>query len=104
MDLEQFFRDASEQVGETLPEDASVAFVLDGAGGGQWTLRRDGVAVNLVSRADTDVDCRLVCSLADFRRVIDGELDARDAFLAGRLRLEGDVGLMLNLQEAFKVG
>jgi putative sterol carrier protein len=52
-----------------------------------------------VSRADADQpECRIACTVGDFKALVRGDLDARHAYLAGRLGVEGDVGLALRLQ------
>ena len=48
---------------------------------------------------DRPKDCELWCDVADFMSIIDGTLDAREAFMSGRLRIVGDVGLALRLQD-----
>jgi putative sterol carrier protein len=101
--LDQFFRSAAAGLShrEWIPDDASVAFVLDGAGGGSWFLRREGRSVRVVPELPDGADARLQCSVNDFEALIGGKLDGRDGFLDGRLRIEGDVGLILALQTAF---
>ncbi len=83
-----------------LPDDVSVTFDLHGEGGGTWTVTRtDGHTV--VARADVATpDCRIACTVGDFLALLEGVLDVRHAFLAGRLGVEGDVGLALRLRRA----
>lgn len=101
-DVDQFFRVTAGSVGESLPDDSAVAFVLDGEGGGVWTIRRTGPDVQIVTGDDQDVDCRLSCSVDDFRALLDGDLDGLRGFREGRLRIEGDIGLVLDLQAVLK--
>jgi hypothetical protein len=103
--LDQFFRSAAVGLSgphrELLPEDVAVAFEVEGPGGGRWYLRRDARAARIVPEPAEGVDARLLCSVADFEALIDGSLDGREGYLNGRLKIEGDVGLILALQGAF---
>ena len=86
----------------TLPDGVSVTFDLHGDGGGSWTVvRRDG-AVDIGRVDEVYPDCRLRCSVSDFRALIRGELDPRRGFLERRLEVEGDVGLVLRLQRSVR--
>jgi putative sterol carrier protein len=81
-----------------LPDGVSVTFVLEGEGGGTWTVQRKGQQTEVTRAAHPYPDCRLACSVADFRALIRGELDPRQGFVERRLEVEGDVGLVLRLR------
>lgn len=81
-----------------LPDDVSVTFDLHGDGGGTWTVTRTS-GRTAVRRADiASPDCRIACTVGDFLALLKGDLDVRHAFLAGRLGVQGDVGLALRLR------
>jgi predicted lipid carrier protein YhbT len=82
----------------SLPDDVSVTFHLVGEGGGTWTVSRRRGHNDVVPIDANHPDCRVSCSVDDFRAVLSGALDARAAFLDGRLGVQGDVGLALRLQ------
>ncbi len=86
-------------VARAIPEGVSIGFDLTGPGGGTWTVLGHGRDVDVVSDLAEPVDCLLRCRAADFGAILDGELDARRAFLDGRLRIEGDVGLVHRLNK-----
>jgi putative sterol carrier protein len=46
---------------------------------------------------DGEADCTLTASADTFRDMIDGALDPTSAFMGGRLRVEGDMGLAMRL-------
>ncbi len=89
-------------VGRSLPEDVSIAVRLRGPGGGEWTLRREDAHTRVTDGSEPTVDCILECSVADFGSLIRGELDGRQGFFDGRLRIRGDVGLALGLERALR--
>lgn len=89
-------------VASALPEGVSIGFDIRGEGGGSWTLVGHGADVDVHTGLLDPVDCLLRCEVADFHAVLGGKLDARRAFLDGRLRVEGDVGLVQRLNKAFR--
>jgi putative sterol carrier protein len=44
-----------------------------------------------------NADCTLSVSLADFEKMVKGELDGTSAFMQGKLRVAGDMGLAMKL-------
>jgi hypothetical protein len=84
---------ASESV---LPEGAVVAIHVDGPGGGAWQIDE---TMRLGPVDDAPKDCTIHCTANDFMEILSGRLGAKEAFLAGRLRIQGDVGLALKLRD-----
>ena len=71
-------------------------FVLSGADGGTWfvDLTRSPGAVR---EEDVDAQCTLTAASTDFLAIVNGKLDGKLAFLTGKLRVAGDVGLAMKL-------
>lgn len=44
-------------------------------------------------------DCTLTMDSEDFKKMVEGELNGTQAFMSGKLRIEGDMGLALRLQD-----
>jgi len=86
------------QVGDALPEDVTVGFQITGVGGGDWQVARTAAATQLGPLQTGPRDCTVRCSADVLMAIVRGRLDARDAYLDGRLRLVGDIGLALRLQ------
>ena len=78
----------------------TVQFHLTGEGGGDWyavcekgaAVRHEGVAPN--------PSCTLTASAADWAAIQRGELDRFNAWTGGKLKIDGDMTLMLQLEEA----
>jgi aminoglycoside phosphotransferase (APT) family kinase protein/putative sterol carrier protein len=78
----------------------TVQFHLTGEGGGDWyavcekgtAIRHEGVAAN--------PSCTLTASAADWAAIQRGELDRFNAWTGGKLKIDGDMTLMLQLEEA----
>lgn len=100
-ELDEFFSAVPEADAPwTLPEDVSVMFELLGEGGGSWTVCTQQGRLSAQRNTSAIPDCRLRCSVADFRALLRGEIDARQGFFDGRLEVEGDVGIILRLARA----
>ena len=79
-----------------LPEGAVVAIHVEGPGGGAWQIDE---TMRLGPVDDAPKDCTIHCTEKDFMAILSGQLGAKEAFLAGRLRIVGDVGLALKLRD-----
>lgn len=85
-------------VADALPEEVTVGFQISGPGGGDWQVSRTNLGPRLGPLQAGPRDCTVRCSSAVFMGMVDGSIDPRDAFLDGRLRLVGDIGLALRLK------
>lgn len=82
------------------PEEASevgiaVTFELSGEGGGSWTVDCRGYPTVLSGSANVKPDCRVRLAAADFDSIVSGRMNPQEAFLAGRVSLDGDLTKLL---------
>ena len=76
--------------------DGSYKFVLSGDEPGTWIVDcKDDVGV---TEGDTDADCVMSLTSEDFVAINDGTLDGMQAFMLGKIQVEGDMGLAMKLQ------
>lgn len=78
--------------------DAIYQFVLDGDNGGNWVvdLTKDE---DQVSAGDHDEpNCTITMKADDFVELWTGKLAAPQAYMFGKLKIKGDMGLAMKLQ------
>jgi putative sterol carrier protein len=56
---------------------------------------------NAVAERDDEADCTVNMSREDFDKLIAGQLNAMEAVMGGRIRIDGDMGVAMKLQGLF---
>ncbi len=95
MTLEEITTGLAERVGEDCGLGASLKFDF----GDDGIIHLDATVVpNVVTNEDKDATCTLKITLDDFVAMRQGELDGMTAFMSGKLKVEGDMGIAMKLQ------
>jgi putative sterol carrier protein len=56
----------------------------------------------VVSNDDKGADCTIKMDFGDFADLIGGKLDGMTAFMTGKLKIEGDMGVAMKLQSILR--
>lgn len=83
---------------------AVIQFDLNGDGGGQHYLSIADQACTVQSGLSPNPSMTLSASAADFLSLMNGELNAMQAFMQGKIRVKGDVSLAMKMQAIFGIG
>ena len=70
--------------------DSSVKFKIEDEG--SIVVDSDGVRVS-----DEETDCTLVASLEVFTKILDGDMNATEAYMTGSLKVEGSMSAAMEL-------
>ena len=100
--------DTVQEFFETLPSRAdtsktagmnnSYAFDIEGAG--QWTVKVEDGSIRVVDGLD-DADVTISASQEVFQKIVAGEQNPTSAYMTGKLKLKGDMGAAMKLQNLF---
>jgi len=72
-------------------------FVIEGDGGGTWTL--DLNAPELKAGKAEKMNVRIRIQAADFLEVANGRMNEMSAFTRGKLKVEGNIAMALKLRD-----
>lgn len=91
-----------------LPDNAAglnAVFQLDiaGDGGGQWnlTVADKTLAVNQGAAANPSMTLKM--DAVDYLALMNGEVNAMQLFMAGKVKVGGDMSLAMKMQSMFKL-
>ncbi len=94
MSLEEITKAVTDRVGTDSGLGASVKFDFPDEG----CIHVDASKVpNEVTNDDKDADCTIRISMDDFKSMMAGDLDATMAYMTGKLKVEGDMGVAMKL-------
>jgi putative sterol carrier protein len=89
-----------EKAGSTK---ATIAFELSGANAGKWWVKiHDGVAESGKGDAPETPNLTLQADGSDWVKIMTGAMDGTSAFMQGKLKIKGDMGLAIKMQTLFK--
>ena len=104
------FFDNVAKAAEANPDAATVAdaifqFELSGDNGGIWVLdlKKGKTSDFLSTTANPEAGATIHVDSADWIAMTTGELDPMQAFMGGKVRIEGDMSLAMSLQSVMNL-
>ncbi len=83
---------------------AVVQFNLTGDGGGTWTVKIAEGKCAVTEGASDAPNATVTAAAADYLALTRGELNPMSAFMGGKLKIAGDMSLMMSFQNWFAMG
>jgi len=74
-------------------------FNISGPGGGSWSVDCTQPGGRVAPGTASSAKCTVAAVDQDFLNIVNGKLNAQMAFMSGKLRIQGDMGLALKLQQ-----
>ena len=95
---QQFFEDLAARADPARAGDLSASYRFDIADQGSWHVDVENGAVT-VTQSSEPADCVIATDEQTFLAVVRNEQNPMGAFMTGKIRVEGDMGLALRLRD-----
>ena len=89
--------------GKAAGIDASIQVRLTGAQAGDWIVMIKDCRCTLSQGTDPAAKLTVSADSADFIKIFSGQMDGMQAFMGGKLKVTGDMGLAMKLMGLFKM-
>jgi len=76
-------------------------FDLSGDGGGKWNVTIKDQTIDVKEGASPSPNITISMTAQDYLDMLSGKLNGQVAFMSGKLRIAGDMGLALRMQTLF---
>ena len=74
-------------------------FNISGPGGGAWFVDCTQPGGKIGAGSAPNAKCTVAATDADFLAIVNKKLNAQMAFMSGKLKIQGDMGLAMKLQQ-----
>jgi putative sterol carrier protein len=74
-------------------------FNITGDGGGVWTVDLTKEPGSVAPGSTGTAKCTVTCASSDFMNIVSGKMNPQMAFMSGKLKIKGDMGLAMKLQK-----
>jgi predicted lipid carrier protein YhbT len=74
-------------------------FNISGPEGGQWSVDCSQPGGVIAAGVAATPKCTVNCTDADFLNIVNGKMNAQMAFMSGKLKIQGDMGMAMKLQQ-----
>jgi putative sterol carrier protein len=96
----EFFAGLGERVDPERARRLGASYRFDIDGAGSWRLEAEGDRI-LVTESDAPADCVIRADERTFLRIVRGEQSPMGAYMRGKVKVQGDLGLALRLRDVF---
>jgi putative sterol carrier protein len=99
-----FFEEKIAQKLQNHPETSKAVnsiyeFNITGDNGGVWTVDLTKEPGTVQAGSGGNAKCTVTCASSDFMNIVSGKMNPQMAFMSGKLKIKGDMGLAMKLQK-----
>jgi putative sterol carrier protein len=99
--LQEFFETLPSRADKSKTAGMNNSYAFDIEGAGQWTVKVDDGTVSVAGGLDDSADATISASQEVFEEIIAGQRNPTAAYMTGKLKLKGDMGAAMKLQNLF---
>ncbi len=97
-DTKTFFAEIPTKLaGKAAQFNTVYEFNITGADAGIWTVDLTKEPATVTNGSTGAAKCTITCGDGDFAQIVSGKLNPNMAFMSGKLKIKGDMGLALKL-------
>ncbi|HYG65998.1 MAG TPA: SCP2 sterol-binding domain-containing protein [Anaeromyxobacteraceae bacterium] len=74
-------------------------FNISGPNGGHWSVDCTNPEARITEGQSPNAKCTVNATDLDFLNIVNGKLNPQMAFMSGKLKIQGDMGLAMKLQQ-----
>src|SRR5215210_3565928 len=101
MSAKEFFDALESRVDESKTAGMNNSYIFDIEGAGKWKVDVQDGDVKVTEGAE-DGDVVITTSEETFEKITSGKQNATSAYMAGKLKVKGDMGAAMKLQKLFE--
>ncbi|MDN4607984.1 SCP2 sterol-binding domain-containing protein [Sporosarcina highlanderae] len=106
MSMEEIWAEIDKQLNENRGPiegmNTTYSLELTGEEGGMYGLKFSDGKAEIVKGDLGEIDCALKMSVGDFKKLLAGNLNSTASFMMGKLKVKGNIGLALKLENLLK--
>jgi putative sterol carrier protein len=96
----EFFTGLGDRIDPERAGKLHASYRFDIEGVGSWRLESDGDRIS-VTESNESADCVIRADEHTFLRIVNGKQSPMGAYMTGKVKVEGDLGLALRLRDLF---
>lgn len=105
-DVAGFFAQVPEKANKEKMEglNCTYQFNITGDGGGEWNIVIANGSAQVAEGVAENPSTTITIEAGNFLNLLEGKLNGQMAFMTGKLKVKGDIGLATKLKSLFNLG
>ena len=105
-DVAGFFAQVPEKANKEKMQDMNCVyqFIITGDGGGEWNITIANGSAQVQEGVAENPNTTITMDAANFASLLEGKLNGQMAFMTGKLKVKGEIGLATKLKSLFNLG